>query len=385
MSAEPGAARIDQVLRFGWTLAEARGRNWFHGPRPTATAMPSTPKDALPLRSQRSTQAARRESVDTLVSLAHGIGFLDVDEFEAGLVKAIPSFDGIGEAALDKDAGAEGYLSWQGVAAFFFEWDGRIQDELTRRDERLTNAYLLGRGLAECYWGLGPEAEWSVDGSLTAVSPAFIFGSDRRRELTRMLGRLGSQLTYPLTAPAISGSLEAWGVVAVDKDWSRSPELRTQLYEQARRWYQLLVLSQDPTTLVRPNARLRSKRAFLRLLRAFWPQLSLATVAAGLIAAFFALTGGATPNWVSSLLATSGFGAIALATLIARGKNAAQRLVLRLRQDAYTDLVAVDVAVIPPYPSRRHRRATRRARSVVEAAVRRRSLTVPTPSSHAMS
>ena len=33
------------------------------------------------------------------------------------------------------------------------EWDRAVQDALARLDDHHANAYLLGRGLAECYWG----------------------------------------------------------------------------------------------------------------------------------------------------------------------------------------------------------------------------------------
>jgi hypothetical protein len=85
--------------------------------------------------------------------------------------------------------------------------------------------------------------------------------------------------------------------------------------------------------------------------------------------------------WFSSLLATGGFGAFAAAGLLAKGKSAAQKVVTRLRQDAYTDLVAVSVTTVPPPPApaggTQQRLRLRRHR--VESAVRRRSLTPPTP------
>lgn len=59
-----------------------------------------------------------------------------------------------------RDAGS----TWGGISECFLDWDGRFQDELTQRGEQLANAYLLGRGVAECYWGLGPDRSWTADG-----------------------------------------------------------------------------------------------------------------------------------------------------------------------------------------------------------------------------
>ena len=366
------------ALRLGWSLAEARGRAWPGGPQPLSTPLPKAPASALPLRSQRTPGAARREAVLSLAALAHSVGFTGFHEFTSGLSSALPGFE-TGPTGQRNDPPPVTAEQWPAVAAFFHEWDARIQDELAQRDELVANAYLLGRGLAECYWGLGPNEAWSADGSDTAVSLPFLLGADRRRELSRMLGRLGPHLSNPLTAAAISGSLEAWGKVAGDDDWSHSSEVQSSLYEQIRRWYQLLVLEQDPTTLLRPNARLRSTRSVSRLVRAFWPQLLLGGISIAMITAFLSLTHGTAPEWVKSVLATGGVGAFAVAGLVARAQSAAQQLVVRLRQDAYTDLVAVDIAIVPPYPSGDHARARRHTKATVERAVRERRLTPPTP------
>jgi len=61
------------------------------------------------------------------------------------------------------------------------------------------------------------------------------------------------------------------------------------------------------------------------------------------------------------------------AGLLARGQSAAQRLLTRLRQDAYTDLVAVSVTILPEWPG-----GGGRVREQVESAVRRRELTTVT-------
>jgi len=363
---------VAAALRLGWTLAEVRGRNWPHGPRPVATPLPPEPGDVLPLRSQRTASASRRESVNALVSLARQLELEGVRELENQLGSVIPPFTPEGEASLLDDE------AWARTAELFLDWDGRIQDELTQRGEHLANAYLLGRGMSECYWGLGPPDRWTADGKQTAVSLSFLMGEERRRELTRMLGRLGPDTIHPLSAAGISGSLEAWGEVAADEAWSRDSELQALLYERVRQWYQLLILGQDPTTLIRPYARLTNTRYLVRAARTFWPQAVLAVVALALVTAFFVVTDLDGSTWLSPLLATGGFGAFVIAAMMAKGQSAAQRLVTRMRQDAYTDLVAISVAIVPPYPSAAGGRTLRQTRSQLERAVRRRLLTPPT-------
>ena len=386
---------VVDALRLGWAVAEVRGRHWPQGPRPQATPLPLRPDLVLPLRSQRVGAASREEAVAALAALVQRLD-LDRDAaFEAGLRAAIAPWDDVADVADvpavpavdDHPPGPSTDADpWRPAGTFFLQWDAWFQDELARRAESLANGYLLGRGLAECFWGLGPDDEWQLDGATSAVSLPFLLGADRRRELTRMLGRLEPGVAHEMTPPAVAGTLEAWGVVAADPRWAAHPAMRDNLYEQARRWYQLLVLGQDPTTLIRPYERLRSPTNILRAAKIFWPQIALALLSIALVTAYFSVAEtagdvGAVPVWFSSLLATGGFGAFAAAGLLAKGKSAAQRVVTRLRQDAYTDLVAVSVTTVPPPPAAPGGKAQRMrfARRLVEKAVRRRSLTPPTP------
>lgn len=363
------SAEVTAALRLGWAVAEVRGRAWPDGPSPAGTVPPLDPPHVLPLRSQRRPADARREALRGLVTAATLLEVGRDGALADELRSALP-------AAEDGDS-----PPWSTTAAFFLEWDAWFQDELAQRDEALANAYLLGRGLAECYWGLGSEETWVRNGTSSAVSPAFLLGADRRLELSRMLGRLDPHITHETSPAAISGSLEAWGAVAEDEHWLSAPDLRATLYEQVRRWYQLLVLGQDPTTLIRPYAKLTGLRGIGRAARLFRPQLALFGTAFALVTAFFAASGGTAPTWVTSLLATSGFGVFVAAGVLARGQSAAQRLLTRLRQDAYTDLVAVSLTTVPERPPAPGGTATdgaRTARRRLESLVRRRSLTTPT-------
>ncbi len=370
---------VIDTLRLGWAVAEVRGRHWPQGPRPQATPLPLRPDLVLPLRSQRVVSASREEAVASLVSFVHLLGLDRDDTFETGLRGALaPWTDDTGAST-----GAGGDDAWRPAGTFFLQWDAWFQDELGRRSESLANGYLLGRGLAECFWGLGPDDQWQIDGATSAVSLPFLLGAERRRELTRMLGRLEPGVAHEMTPPAVAGTLEAWGVVAADPRWAAHSAMRTNLYEQARRWYQLLVLGQDPTTLIRPYERLRSPTNILRAAKIFWPQIALALLSIALVTAYFSVVGtagdvGSVPVWFSSLLATGGFGAFAAAGILAKGKSAAQRMVTRLRQDAYTDLVAVSVTTVPPPPDAPGGDGQRLRRHRVESAVRRRTLTPPT-------
>jgi hypothetical protein len=179
-----------------------------------------------------------------------------------------------------------------------------------------------------------------------------------------------------LTPSAVAGSIEAWGAVAADPAWRQVPDTRARLYEQLRRWYELLILGRDPTTYVRPYAVLRGWRTTRHALRSLWPQLLTAVLSAGALGAlvWFLTTSNGTAALNVVLGLVGGLGLTA-ATVIAKAKNASQRLLARLRQDAYSDLVAVQMASIPDYPGEAGEKTARRTRE----AVGNREITPVTP------
>ena len=88
------------------------------------------------------------------------------------------------------------------------------------------------------------------------------------------------------TAPAIAGSLEIWKEVARRPDWRGDPHQAEQaLYSQIRRWYELIILGQDPTTLIRPAASLKNFRTLKRALQLFGPELAATVVGLGFLVA----------------------------------------------------------------------------------------------------
>jgi hypothetical protein len=393
-SAPPDGDTVRVALRLGWYMAELRGRYWWQGPRPPVTALPVDPPYGLPLRNERSEAESRHQSCQTVDSLSRRLGVeapFDARELDGmddtrrfsvrfGAVIAPLEADGNLLSAVDRN-GPDAQKrddAWTPVACHLHEWDGAIQDSLAARADVLANAYLLGRGLAECYWALGPDdpARGSLQEHTTVASGwEFLLGAGRRRELSRLVGRLGAYVNS-LTPSAVAGSIEAWGAVAADPRWRQVPDSRSKLYEQLRRWYELLILGRDPTTYVRPYAVLRGWRTTRHAFRALWPQLATALLSAAALGAlvWFLSTdhGYAALNVVLGL--AGGLGLTA-ATVFAKAKSASQRLLARLRQDAYSDLVALQMASIPAYPGEDDEQTARRTRD----AVVRREITPVTP------
>ena len=76
-----------------------------------------------------------------------------------------------------------------------------------------------------------------------------------------------------------------------------------------------------------------------------------------------------------SLLAAAGVTGFSIAGMSAKLKNQAQALLLRLRQDAYTDLITVEITTAPPQP----RVLPGRRRAKLASMARQRFVTPVTP------
>jgi len=249
---------------------------------------------------------------------------------------------------------------WGDLAELIWEFDAHVQDGLTAESETQAIAYQLGRGLAETYWALDPG---HADGS---TGWNFLLGDERCAELCRLVGRLSGYLSE-YTAAAIAGSVEVWKHVVKTPAWLGDRRITEQaLYRQIRRWFELLVLGQDPTTLVPPGAVMKNYRTLVRALRLFWPQLTATAVGAALLVL---ISVGGAAVWAKTLSGVLAIVGLSIAGLTGMLKNSAQAMLKRLRQDSFTDLVAIAVQTAPPPPRK----------SDVRNAVRRRKLTPSTP------
>lgn len=254
---------------------------------------------------------------------------------------------------------------WEDLAELLWKFDAHTQDRLSATSETQACGYQLGRGLAETYWALDPDH---------AVADSqgwdFLLGQERCAELSRLAGRLGAYTTE-YTAPAITGSIEIWRYLVGQLAWRGDGQVANDaLYQQIRRWYELLVLGQDPTTLIKPNGLISSYRTFGRAIRLFWPQLVATFIGLGFLVTLLVLLGvGGGSAWektLSGILAATG---LSLAGLTGTLKNSAQAMLKRLRQDSYTDLVAIAVQTAPPPPRK----------SDLHKALKNRRLTAVTP------
>ena len=363
MSGPGDALEVINALRLGWYVAEVRGRNRPGGPRPPGDELPSRGQ-VLPLRVERTVGELRTEAQVILHKLSVDLG---VDQVMAGDQEQSRTAV-IGQQADDLTAAgpqtAAAAAAWNALAASLYQLDAHAQDTLTAESDLRAAAYQLGRGLAETYWALDPDARCDP---LTPECWTFLLGEHRCGELSRLAGRLSGYFN-PYCPPAIAGTLSLWRAVASDPGWRK--DAQDHLYQQLRHWYELLILGQDPSTLIPPYALLKNWQSTFHAVRVLWIQLVTAAVSLVLVIALIALIlNGSANALLKALLGVVGVVGLSAATVQTRLKATAQGLLGRFRQDAYTDLVAVAIAEAPDKPG------ARRPHKVVVEEVRKRTLT----------
>ncbi len=361
------ALEVIRALRLGWYIAEVRGRNWPAGPKPPGDELPRGGDHSLPLHTERTAAELRAEAQAVLCKLS---GELQVDtvtvnhQEQSGTAVIERQARVLAAAEPETKAAA---AAWNALTASIYELDAHAQDTLAAQSDMRAAAYQLGRGLAEAYWALDPDAACAP---LIPQCWAFLLGEQRCEELARLAGRLGGYFN-PYCAPAVAGTLRLWQSIASDPAWRKGAQ--DHLYRQLRRWYELLVLGQDPSTLIPPYALLKDWRAAFHALRALWIQVVTAAISIGLVIALITLilggSGGPASASLKAIFGVVGVVGLSAASIQTGIKTSTQGLLSRLRQDAYTDLVASAVAEAPGKPGARN------PRRALVAEVRKRTLT----------
>jgi hypothetical protein len=340
-SAAPAEDRpmVLDALRLGWYMAEVRGRNRLDPPPGAQAAILDNRGHALPLRAERTAAELRIEAQQVLGTLAVR---LQVDHNSAAGSSYSAAVDQ--KAAALASAPSPDALAglWDALAELIYIFDASIQDTLSARSETQAAAYQLGRGLAEAYWALAPAAPCDP---LTPDCWGFLLGVQRCDELTRLAGRLGAYFS-PYCLPAVARTVHRWQSIASDPE--RREIAYGQLYRQIRRWYDLLILTQDPASLIKPYGLGTSWRVSRRALRALWVQVLTAAISLALVAAAITFAvGGFSSAFVQAAAGAAGVAGLTTAIAQAWLKNSADQLLPRLRQDAYTDLITAAIMEAP--------------------------------------
>jgi hypothetical protein len=376
----PDSVDADDVLRalrLGWAVAEVRGRNQ---PFPIVIQAvgdidnaSSSAKDLL--LSPRPTWDERANQARVILGkMAHDLGVDDskmssddTETYVETIQRLAQQLDGKRLKPYDK----AGLDIWEDLAKYLRGFDISTQSSLAPAPPEVSEAYQLGRGLAELRWSLCSDMGKSNDGSWETV-----FSSERCDHVADMLGRLSSNLKYPLTAPVVAGSITAWRLAATtplvcppistgpassdDVHISRRAENAVHaIDEQARRWYDLVIAGRDPTTLVSPHALLKDWRLSFRAAGQFvWQLVGVAVGVIVLATAGVLLSLGKTSPAVRSLLAIIGVFGVTASGLAATIKNRTQLLITRFRSDISTDLAVVEITILPAFPDHVDKKAS---------------------------
>jgi hypothetical protein len=360
MAVPEDATNVFMAMRLGWSLSEVRGRNrpgWNPEKVPAAAVAAAAPDwglDWLPLQNDLTEDQTREETQALLAKLATDLSVNDdsnpagsySSRLETQAAALVAAEAGTNQAAINTE--------WGKLAGLIHEFDGYVQKTLATESETVICGYQLGRALADSYWALKPD----LTGDQDHASWSFLFGQKRCSETERLLGRLTAYF-HPYTAAAIAGSVEVWKSITTPTEWDKSvqadknwPTLAYRgIYQQIRRWYGLTILKQDPTTLIRPFQLLKDWRLLWKTARLFWFQLLLGLLAAGALSGFaYLLAQPTVQSGIAAVLGALGITGIPVAGWAAKLKNDAQSMLTRIKEDAYTDLIAVAITTAPPPP-----------------------------------
>lgn len=367
------AKGVLSAIRLGWYVAEVRGRNRPGAPPGSGASMPDHLDHALPLHVERGDTELRIEVQAVVTQLAQELG-VGTEGSKGSYGTTIDNLAKALHVARNRDPGksatdiqAATNTAWEALADLLWKFDAHIQDGLTANSVIESAAYQLGRGLTEAYWALDPS---KVDGS---SGWTFLLGNDRCDELSHLIGRLDTYFNE-YTASSVAGSIEVWRKVASDPNWrGDNGQASKELYLQIRRWYELVILGQDPTTLVKPGQVMRNFRTIGRAIKFFWFQMLAVTGAAGALA-YLGYQLSANSQSTFGKVAAGALGAVGLSFAGLTGflKNSAQAMLKRLRQDAYTELIAIAVQTAPKPPGKL-------PTNVVRKAISARLVTPQTP------
>jgi hypothetical protein len=324
-------------------MAEVRGRNRPNAFPGTVEQVPRNDSHALPLHLERGETELRIEAQVILAQLAitlkvdtknkKGSFSTDLDDKAKALAAARRGQRGAPNAD----------TAWQELSDLIWEFDAHVQDELAANSVSQASGYQLGRGLAECYWALDP----AEPGGWTGWT--FLLGDQRCSELGRLVGRLSAYMSQ-YTPAAVAGSIEVWKKVAADPAWRGDGAASSiALRRQINRWYDLIIVGQDPSTLVKPAAVMRNFRTIGRAIKFFWLQgILLLGGAAGLGWLVYLLNSNGNSGAGKVTAGVLGVIGLSLASVTGFLKSSAQAMLKRLRQDAYSDLIAAAIQTAPP-------------------------------------
>lgn len=371
----PTTFLLDQIraaLNLGWSMAELRGRIRYGHVEPPGTVDYQFPREefhALPIGGEHSLveqQIATRVAVGLLAArFSLNDPLPQRQEAPPDTIRALAMDLEQKLEAAEKNsapvrpdaypAGSEVAKAWEAAAEAIYFWDEQIQDGLGVSAELLA-AYQLGRGLAEAFWALDPDAPepdkpattTSTDSPPHPGSWEFLLGPRRQQMLGAYLGLLEGAFA-PLTGSAVRGPLGNWCTLVANRQVrGRSEPSLIALRGQLHNWRDVLLGSRDPISFAKHFGLKLAFRQARRVAQTLPLETFLLLGGIALMAAAGYALGSDTTKTGTAVAATVlGFFGVTGAGLLARAKAQAAVLSVHLREAFYRDLVEAQATVLP--------------------------------------
>jgi len=372
---QPTTVELEQLrgaLNLGWSMAELRGRIRYGHVEPPGTVDYQFPREefhALPIGGEHSLveqQIATRVAVGLLADrFALDAPLPGRKEPPAETIRTLAmaleqklEAAEKGSAPVRPDAhaaGSEVARAWEDAAEAIYYWDEQIQDGLGVSAELLA-AYQLGRGLAEAFWALDPDApepETKPTVTSTASPPhpgswEFLLGPRRQQMLGAYLGLLEGAFA-PLTGSAVRGPLMSWCALVADRQVrNRSETALLALRGQLHNWRDVLLGARDPISFAKGFGLKLALRQALRVAQTLPLETFLGLGGIALLAlAGYALGSDTTKTGTAVAASVVGFFGVTGAGLLTRAKAQALVLSVHLREAFYRDIVEAQATVLP--------------------------------------
>lgn len=364
--------QLRAALNLGWSMAELRGRIRYGHVEPPGTVDYQFPREqyhALPIGGEHSLveqQIATRVAVGLLADrFSLNSPLPQRNEPPPETIKALAmdleqklETAEKNSAPVRPDAyppGSEVAKAWEAASEAIYYWDEQIQDGLGVSAELLA-AYQLGRGLAEAFWALDPDApepETKPTVASTESPPhpgswEFLLGPRRQQMLGSYLSTLEGTFA-PLTGPAVRGPLTRWCALVSDRQVrNRSETALLALRAQVHNWRDVLLGARDPISFAKGFGLRLAFRQAVRVAQTL--PLETFLLLGGILlmaAAGYALGSDTTKTGTAVAASVLGFFGVTGAGLLARAKAQAAVLSVHLREAFYRDLVEAQATVLP--------------------------------------
>lgn len=370
----PTTVELEQLrgaLNLGWSMAELRGRIRYGHVEPPGTVDYQFPREefhALPIGGEHSLieqQIATRVAVGLLAErFSLNEPLPQRNEAPPDTIKVLAmDLEQKLEAAEKNSAPvrpdayppeSEVAKAWQAASEAIYYWDEQIQDGLGVSAELLA-AYQLGRGLAEAFWALDPDAPEpdtkptmaSTDSPPHPGSWEFLLGPRRQQMLGAYLATLEGAFA-PLTGSAVRGPLTRWCALVSEKQVRSRAEALVALRGQVHNWRDVLLGSRDPISFAKGFGLKLAFRQAVRVAQTLPLETFLLLGGIALMAAAgYALGSDTTRTGTAVAASVLGFFGVTGAGLLARAKAQAAVLSVHLREAFYRDLVESQATVLP--------------------------------------